>query len=391
MSLGRTICFFAAFSTRREDRYGLSEQDFINLFTPVVWDIKRKEKIIKFWKLRLVFFVIILCIGSSYCVKQYYDTQKSEQKSKDLQADVTEVNLEAVREKLKNPELDQKVRDYYVEKIEELKKRERDKLKKARTQAKMFPADEFYLKKYIKVCGEYEKMFGSIPQNLSLPPEYAQVPLINGILDVVASKGKNLSGRVSAVRRYLSLAQGNVPDEEEIKKALGCAETLLDGKFKLKVRLKLKKALELSFWVMSGRIDLEDERKKAKLGMAEQKEFNRDIDFEWEIGDPLELHVWRDPSNWEPATWGNQCSKIIGVGKENLAVGFFCELTRILPSNIEPGDDKFIENIDTFRTTVWSVKDIEIKKQDMERVVKYILTNDYWKERKQEIEEKMGR
>ena len=111
MSLGRTICFFAAFSTRREDRYGLSEQDFINLFTPVVWDIKRKEKIIKFWKLRLVFFVIILCIGSSYCVKQYYDTQKSEQKSKDLQADVTEVNLEAVREKLKNPELDQKVRD----------------------------------------------------------------------------------------------------------------------------------------------------------------------------------------------------------------------------------------------------------------------------------------
>lgn len=389
--LGKNNLFFAAFSTRREDRYGLSEQDFINLFTPVARDIKRKEIVKKIRRLALVFFGIILCIGSLYCLKRYSDIQADNQKKTELCTPVSERNYREVLEKLertKDPEL----RAHYMKGIEVLKKNKEEQLERAFSNAKGVPGHELYLKTYIKACGEYEEMFGSIPQDLSLPLEYAQVPLIDAILSVVASKEKSnfeyLRGRVSAVRSYL---HGNVPDKEEIKKALECAATLLEGKFKLKVRLKLKKALELSFWVMSGRIDLEDERKKAKLGMAEQKEFNRDIDFEWKIGDPLELHVWRDPSNWELTTWGNQCSKIMGVGKENLAVGFFCELTRILPSNIEPGDDKFIENIDTFSTTVCSAKDIEIKKQDMERVVKYILTNDYWKERKQEIEEKMGR
>ena len=390
--VGGDRLFYAAFSSRRDGGLNLNDNEFRQLFYPLVAATNAMASRKKFlWYAGIplaIVGVIAFCLFKLLAWREQADKSIVEEIHEMLP--VTMHNIKTLESKVKEIK-DQTTRvreerELQVE-IAELKRKKADGVKEAKRAYYLNPS-QVNRNRYIEESGEYKKIFETLPSSLNINSIIEELPVVDDILHTRNTDNhlpSYLNARNHKIQEYLRRFSCNCTEAGQIIQAIQISQMLSETHhYIMSVKMnKMNDNHRLAFFVQTnsapkGKPHPNDEEDEVKAkGFTKQAEFNEKISFEWNASKPLELHVWNDNYNW--------CSfmgRIVPASGEKFPIRHFCHLTQA-PLN-DTGKDWHKE---VRITTHIYAGDRKLEASDINLMEKYIYDNAYWQERRDSVQE----
>lgn len=384
--------FYAAFSTRRGGKLNLNDNEFRQLFYPLVDATNTLERNKKILWYAGIFIAILGCSAFYLCILPKWQAQADKRIVDQIyeMLPVTTHNIKSIESKareIKVPATRVSVERSLQKPIEELKRIKTDDVKEAKKAYYMNPSDE-NKRRYFSECESYKKGFDDLPYMLKVNPIVEELPIIDNILHTRNTDNhlpSYLNARNHKIQEYLRRFSHNCTEAGQIIQAIQISQMLSETHhYTMSVKVdKLKDDNRMAFLVQTksapkGECYPKDEEDDVKAkGFTNQAEFNEKISFEWNASKPLELHVWNDNYNW--------CSfmgRIAPAPGEKFPIRHFCKLTQATLTDTNRGWHK-----DVRITTHIYVDDRKLESSDIDLMQRYIYDNVYWQERRNSVQE----
>lgn len=390
--VGDDRLFYAAFSTRRDGELDLNDNEFRQLFHPLVNatnDIARRKKFL--WYAGM-FSVILGGSTFFFFILPEWRRQADEKIVAEIHEmlPVTTHNIKTLESKVKKIKVqDTRVREERLlqKAIEKLREIKTDAVKEAKIAYYKDPSDE-NKRRYLTECELYKKCFDDFPHILKFNPIVEELPIIDSILHTRNTDNhlpSYLNARNIKIQEYHRRFSLNCTEAGQIKQAIQTSQMLSEmHDYTLIMKVDpMEDNNRMAFMVQTksapkGKSYPDDEEDDVKAkGFNKQSEFNEKISFKWDASKPLELHVWNN--NYHVTSFTGRIAPAPG---EKFPIRHFCKLTQATLTDTDGGWHEEVRI-----TTHIFADGRKLESSDIDLVEKYIYDNAYWQERRESVQE----